>query len=83
MAIGGTAGMAVTQRTVPLAPLNGFHVTIHQDGVHHAIVAWNHQTGMVAPLVIRIFNGRIHKLIMSGTFTHGNPFHRIQNAESV
>jgi len=83
MAVGGTRGMAVAQRAVPFAPLDGFNVAIHEDTVHHTIVTWNDKTGVVAPLVIRFLDRRIDELIMRGTFVHGDPLGGIQNAKSV
>ena len=83
MAIGGTRGVAVAQRAVPFAPLNGFDVAVHERAVDQSVMARNRQTGVVAPLVIRIFDRRIDELIMRGSFVHGDPLGGIQNAKSV
>ena len=83
MAVGGTRGMAVAQRALPLAPLDGFNVAIHEDTVHHTIMTWNDKTGVVAPLVIGFFDRRINELIMRGAFVHVDPLGGIQNTESV
>ena len=83
MAVGGTTGVAVAQRAIPFAPLDGFDVPIHEGGVDHAIVAGNRQTGVIAPLVIGIFNGWIDELILGNGFAHVNPLLGVEDAERV
>ena len=52
MAVGGTGSVAITQRAIPFAPLDGFDVAVHERAVDQLVMTRDRQTGVVAPLVV-------------------------------
>ena len=83
MAIGAAGGVAITQRAVPLAPLDGFDMAVHERGVDQLVMTRNRQTGVVAPLVVGILDRRVDELVLRDRFAHADPFGGVQDAQGV